>query len=126
MGGVQERAELEAWRERVRAKYEEVGYGAQIPPDLPRQLQVGQRVTARHPVTRQIHDGDILTTAPKYYRFEPPGHHCVDGCGQTNVSVCASTFAAAAACFGSTMLFAFPVWQVRATCRLESISIQLA
>ena len=69
MAGVQERAELEAWRERVRAKYEEVGYGAQIPPDLPRQLQVGQRVTARHPVTRQIHDGDILTTAPKYYRL---------------------------------------------------------
>ncbi|KAL3133301.1 hypothetical protein ABBQ38_007180 [Trebouxia sp. C0009 RCD-2024] len=66
----QERAELEAWRERVRAKYEEVGYGAQIPPDLPRQLQVGQRVTARHPVTRQIHDGDILTTAPKYYRVQ--------------------------------------------------------
>ena len=64
----QERAELEAWREQVRAKYEEVGYGAQIPSDLPRQLQVGQRVTARHPVTRQIHDGDILTTAPKYYR----------------------------------------------------------
>lgn len=53
----------------MRAKYEEVGYGAQIPPDLPRQLQVGQRVTARHPVTRQIHDGDILTTAPKYYRL---------------------------------------------------------
>lgn len=65
---MQERAELEAWREQVRAKYEEVGYGAQIPNDLPRQLQVGQRVTARHPVTRQIHDGDILTTAPKYYR----------------------------------------------------------
>ncbi len=65
---LQERAELEAWREQVRAKYEEVGYGAQIPDDLPRQLRVGQRVTARHPVTRQIHDGDVLTTAPKYYR----------------------------------------------------------
>lgn len=66
----QERAELEAWREQVRAKYEEVGYGAHIPEDLPRQLQVGQRVTARHPVTRQIHDGDVLTTAPKYYRVQ--------------------------------------------------------
>ena len=68
-GLLQERAELEAWREQVRAKYEEVGYGAQIPDHMPRQLQVGQRVTARHPVTRQIHDGDILTTAPKYYRY---------------------------------------------------------
>lgn len=77
VAGLQERAELEAWRERVRAKYEEVGYGAQIPPDLPRQLQVGQRVTARHPVTRQIHDGDILTTAPKYYRSQPSSHLCV-------------------------------------------------
>ena len=79
VAGMQERAELEAWRERVRAKYEEVGYGAQIPPDLPRQLQVGQRVTARHPVTRQIHDGDILTTAPKYYRSQPSSHQCVVG-----------------------------------------------
>lgn len=68
---LQERAELEAWRERVRTKYEEVGYGAPTPPDLPRQLQVGQRVTARHPVTRHIHDGDILTTGPKFYRYCP-------------------------------------------------------
>ena len=30
--------------------------------------QVGQRVTARHPVTRQLHDGDILTTGGAYYR----------------------------------------------------------
>ena len=31
-------------------------------------VQVGQRVTARHPVTRQLHDGDILTTGGAYYR----------------------------------------------------------
>ena len=32
--------------------------------------QVGQRVTARHPVTRQLHDGDILTTGHSLYRVQ--------------------------------------------------------
>lgn len=33
-------------------------------------MQVGQRVTARHPVTRQLHDGDILTTGHSLYRVQ--------------------------------------------------------
>jgi hypothetical protein len=52
----------------VRRKYEEVGYNGELPADLPRQLTVSQRVTARHPVTRQLHDGDILTVAANCYR----------------------------------------------------------
>jgi len=35
----EERAALEAWRERARAKYEQLGYGREVPPDYPRQLQ---------------------------------------------------------------------------------------
>ncbi|KAK9835338.1 hypothetical protein WJX81_003256 [Elliptochloris bilobata] len=66
----EERAALEAWRERARAKYEQLGYGREVPPDYPRQLQVSQRVTARHPVTRQLHDGDVLTVAPSCYRIQ--------------------------------------------------------
>ncbi|KAK9790510.1 hypothetical protein WJX73_001100 [Symbiochloris irregularis] len=66
----EERAKLEAWREEMRAKYEEVGCGNEVPPDVPRPLQVGQRVTARHPVTRQLHDGDILTTGHSLYRVQ--------------------------------------------------------
>jgi len=31
---------------------------------------VSQRVTARHPVTRQLHDGDVLTVAPSCYRIQ--------------------------------------------------------
>ena len=31
-------------------------------------VQVGQRVTARPPVTRQLHDGDILTTGGSFLR----------------------------------------------------------
>ncbi|BDA45560.1 probable protein lin-9 homolog at C-terminar half [Coccomyxa sp. Obi] len=66
----QERGKLEAWRELVRRKYQEVGYNSEVPPEFPRQLTVSQRVTARHPVTRQLHDGDILTIAPDCYRVQ--------------------------------------------------------
>ena len=67
-GMLQERARLEAWRNSVRGKYEKSSYNTDIPAALPRQLTVSQRVTARHPVTRQLHDGDILTIAPDCYR----------------------------------------------------------
>ncbi|KAK9904239.1 hypothetical protein WJX75_007439 [Coccomyxa subellipsoidea] len=66
----QERGRLEAWRESVRRKYQEVGYNSEVPADFPRQLTVSQRVTARHPVTRQLHDGDVLTIAPDCYRVQ--------------------------------------------------------
>ncbi len=72
---MQERARLEAWRNSVREKYEKSSYNTDIPAALPRQLTVSQRVTARHPVTRQLHDGDILTIAPDCYRRAP--HLCL-------------------------------------------------
>jgi hypothetical protein len=53
----------------VRRKYDEVGLGADVPPELPRPLRVGQEVTARHPVTRQLHDGVILTIKGPMYRW---------------------------------------------------------
>lgn len=68
---MQERARLEAWRNSVREKYEKSSYNTDIPAALPRQLTVSQRVTARHPVTRQLHDGDVLTIAPDCYRHAP-------------------------------------------------------
>ena len=52
----------------MREKYEKSSYNTDIPAALPRQLTVSQRVTARHPVTRQLHDGDVLTIAPDCYR----------------------------------------------------------
>jgi hypothetical protein len=55
-------------REHVRRKYEEVGLGADVPPELPRPLRVGQEVVASHPVTRQLHDGLILTIKKDNYR----------------------------------------------------------
>ncbi|KAK9868217.1 hypothetical protein WJX84_002502 [Apatococcus fuscideae] len=66
----QERAKLEAYREAVRAKYEEVGLGNETPADLPKPLWVGQAVTARHPITRQIHEGSVLTVNPNHYRVQ--------------------------------------------------------
>ena len=52
----------------MRRKYEEVGVGMEVPPELPRPLRVGQEVTARHPLTRQLHDGVILTVKGNKYR----------------------------------------------------------
>ncbi len=56
-------------REHVRRRYEELGPGSQeVPSDLPRPLRVGQEVTARHPRSRQLHDGVILTVQGSKYR----------------------------------------------------------
>ncbi len=49
-------------------RHRQVGYGNETPAEMPRPLTVGQRVTARHPLTRQIHDGDVLTVAADTYR----------------------------------------------------------
>jgi DIRP len=65
----EERLKLESFREAVRHKYEECGPGMEVPPEVPRPLRVGQEVTARHPVTRQIHDGVILTVKGSKYRW---------------------------------------------------------
>ena len=72
----EERAKLEEHRAAARAMAGLVpsGGGGGVPPrtdvPLPASLRVGERVTARHPVTREVHDGSILTTAPDRYRVQ--------------------------------------------------------
>lgn len=66
----EERMRLEAYRDTVRRKYEEVGPGMEVPADMPRPLRVSQQVTARHPITRHLHDGFILTTKASKYRVQ--------------------------------------------------------
>jgi len=66
----EERIKLEAYREHVRQKYEEVGVGHEVPSELPRPLRVGQLVVARHPISRQLHDGVILTVQGSKYRVQ--------------------------------------------------------
>ena len=61
---------LERWREGCRQQYQS-GSAAVADPKvsdhLPRPLGVGQRVVARHPATRQLHDGSVLTAAHNCY-----------------------------------------------------------
>ena len=59
----EEREKLEQYRESVRTHYAELRTGVRegLPTDLARPLSVGQRVIACHPMTREIHDGNILT-----------------------------------------------------------------
>ena len=47
----------------MRKHYTELRTGARegLPTDLARPLAVGNRVIAIHPITREIHDGKILT-----------------------------------------------------------------
>ncbi|WIA17880.1 hypothetical protein OEZ85_009380 [Tetradesmus obliquus] len=66
----QERHKLEAHRERVRAAYEAAGLGMEVPPELPRPLKVAQAVVARHPGTRSLHDGIVLTIKSSKYRVQ--------------------------------------------------------
>lgn len=69
----EEREELEAYRAGVRKRFKEKGSGVgDLPEGVPRPLIVGQRVTARHPATGQIHDGSILTVdhANSKYRVQ--------------------------------------------------------
>lgn len=67
----EERVRLERWREGCRQQYQS-GAAALADPKvadhLPRPLGVGQRVVARHPVSRQLHDGSVLTVASNCYR----------------------------------------------------------
>lgn len=42
----------------------------EVPPVFPRPLRVGQEVVARHPATRQLHDGIILTAQRHQYRVQ--------------------------------------------------------
>jgi hypothetical protein len=42
----------------------------EVPPELPRPLKVAQAVVARHPGTRSLHDGIILTIKSSKYRVQ--------------------------------------------------------
>ncbi|KAH7330857.1 hypothetical protein KP509_20G005600 [Ceratopteris richardii] len=58
----QERKDLESYRDSVRDHYKKVRLGRDgLPTDLPRPLSVGQRVIARHPKTKEVYNGSILT-----------------------------------------------------------------
>ncbi|XP_057485696.1 protein ALWAYS EARLY 3-like isoform X1 [Actinidia eriantha] len=59
----EEKEKLNQYRESVRTHYTELRAGTRqgLPTDLARPLSVGQRVTAIHPRTREIHDGSVLT-----------------------------------------------------------------
>ncbi|KAG2443833.1 hypothetical protein HXX76_002176 [Chlamydomonas incerta] len=64
----EERLRLEGYRSHARVKYEEVGMGLELPAELPRPLRVGQEVAARHPTSRQVHEGVILTAKHNKYK----------------------------------------------------------
>ncbi|CAK9869126.1 unnamed protein product [Sphagnum jensenii] len=59
----EEREKLATYRESVRTHYHELRIGLRecLPADLAHPLTVGQKVIARHPKTREMHDGSILT-----------------------------------------------------------------
>jgi hypothetical protein len=50
--------------------YDEVAAGGMLPLEAPLQLQVSQAVVARHPVTRGLHDGIILSIKGPKYRVQ--------------------------------------------------------
>ncbi|KAL1536274.1 protein ALWAYS EARLY 3-like [Salvia divinorum] len=58
----EEKEKLNQYRDSVRKHYTELREGrGGLPTDLVRRLSVGQRVTAIHPKTREVHDGSVLT-----------------------------------------------------------------
>jgi hypothetical protein len=61
----EEREKLAAYRDATRAAYAEAGKGAELAAELPPPLAVGQRVSAKHPKTRQVAEGAILTVDSK-------------------------------------------------------------
>lgn len=64
------RAKLEAHRVLARRLYASSSPDPNTAAVLPRPLNVGQRVLARHPVTRHYYDGSVLTVAPDAYRIQ--------------------------------------------------------
>ena len=60
------RQQLDDFRLSVRRKWQSLRTtaSATLPMGMPKPLFVSQRVTARHPKTRQLHDGQILSIAP--------------------------------------------------------------
>ena len=66
----EEREKLEYYRDSVRRHYQDVRTGDSVPPDLPRNLVVGQRVIARHPKEKELCKGSILTVDLKKFRVQ--------------------------------------------------------
>jgi hypothetical protein len=92
----EERARLERWRAAARAQHgagPDGGAGAAAAAgELPRALGVGQRVTARHPATRQLHDGSVLTVAADCYRCAGGPARCSSFCfGGGGLVCCCAT-----------------------------------
>ncbi|KAG6394794.1 hypothetical protein SASPL_145384 [Salvia splendens] len=59
----EEKEKLNQYRDSVRTHYTELREGVRegLPTDLAMPLSVGQRITAIHPKTRELHDGSVLT-----------------------------------------------------------------
>lgn len=64
------RTKLEIHRKMTRDFYSQEHMDPAIAATLPRQVAVGQKVIARHPLTRQIHDGSVLTAGFDNYRIQ--------------------------------------------------------
>jgi hypothetical protein len=64
------RTKLEIHRKIARDFYSREHFDPVIAATLPRQVAVGQKVIARHPLTRQIHDGSVLTGGFDNYRIQ--------------------------------------------------------
>ncbi|XP_010551056.1 PREDICTED: protein ALWAYS EARLY 3 isoform X2 [Tarenaya hassleriana] len=68
----EEKEKLYLYRDSVRKYYVKLNAGVRegLPTDLARPLNVGQRVIALHPRTREIHDGSVLTFDHSKYRVQ--------------------------------------------------------
>jgi hypothetical protein len=64
------RLKLEIHRKSARNFYNQEHMDPAVAATLPRQVAVGQKVIARHPLTRQIHDGTVLTAGFDNYRIQ--------------------------------------------------------
>jgi DIRP/Myb-like DNA-binding domain len=64
------RTKLEIHRKTTRNFYSQDHMDPAIAATLPRQVAVGQKVIARHPLTRQLHDGTVLTAGFNNYRIQ--------------------------------------------------------
>eukprot|EP00898_Chlorokybus_atmophyticus_P003368 jgi/Chlat1/4031/Chrsp26S04088 len=70
----EERAKLESYREAVRDRHQEFRMNGSTDATLHSPLTVGQKVTARHPKTRQLHEGSILTAERSRCRVQFARH----------------------------------------------------
>ncbi len=64
------RTKLAIHRKTTRNFYNQEQMDPEIAATLPKQVAVGQKVVARHPLTRQLHDGTVLTAGFDNYRIQ--------------------------------------------------------